>query len=428
MTSLRPRRSGGPLSRCVRPSRPSKESGQLIQHLGALSNTAILLCAVTGCGVDRTPAHSTLRDSAGVMIVETTEEDWPDGDSWQIDPQPVVTIGEAEGASEYNLFRVRGALRLDDGTIVVADAGNARIRFFNQDGHHIRSVGQRGEGPGDYQGIGLLGRCGRDSLVVWDAPRRRGTVLGSDGGFGRVFSIPSLGVGFVFIFDSWDDGSLLGVAVKGIMADSAQTGIQRVNALYFRFGLAGQVDSIGRFFDGESFVSSRYGLDVISMPFGFRAVRAAHGTDLYYGNSKTYEIRILSTEGDLKRVIRLMKPLRPLSDEQIDRYVERQLASETDPDRIRRMRALYEEVPFHDVLPAYGNLEVDTEGNLWVADYALAGESVTSWRVFDKEGTMLGKIDAPSELTIFEIGADYILGKSVDSLGIERVVLLRLRK
>jgi hypothetical protein len=41
---------------------------------------------------------------------------------------------------------------------------------------------------------------------------------------------------------------------------------------------------------------------------------------------------------------------------------------------------------------------------------------------------MLGKTDAPSELTIFEIGADYILGKSVDSLGIERVVLLRLRK
>ena len=74
--------------------------------------------------------------------------------------------------------------------------------------------------------------------------------------------------------------------------------------------------------------------------------------------------------------------------------------------------------------PAFSAIEVDRLGNLWVREYNLPGEEDRAlWTVFDPEGVALGFVETPLELVIYEIGADYILGKTMDELGVEYVQL-----
>jgi hypothetical protein len=48
--------------------------------------------------------------------------------------------------------------------------------------------------------------------------------------------------------------------------------------------------------------------------------------------------------------------------------------------------------------------------------------------VFDPEGRLLGSAEVPSNLTIFEIGPDYVLGVEIDELGVQRPVLYGLMR
>jgi hypothetical protein len=91
-------------------------------------------------------------------------------------------------------------------------------------------------------------------------------------------------------------------------------------------------------------------------------------------------------------------------------------------------RQVWDRVDFPDVTPAYDDLRVDSEGNLWVADYRPEGESVSSWTVFDPEGQMLGSIDMPDRLRVFEIGPDYLLGVWFDDFDVPQVRIHRLIK
>jgi hypothetical protein len=72
---------------------------------------------------------------------------------------------------------------------------------------------------------------------------------------------------------------------------------------------------------------------------------------------------------------------------------------------------------------------LDSEGNLWVQLYPLPTSSQRNeWSVFDPSGAWLGDVTVPSDLTMFEIGSDYILGIRRDELGVERMVLFSILK
>jgi hypothetical protein len=78
--------------------------------------------------------------------------------------------------------------------------------------------------------------------------------------------------------------------------------------------------------------------------------------------------------------------------------------------------------------PAYTDLRVDPEGNLWVQRFLRPGDDRNLWTVFAADGAMLGDIEIPTDLEITEIGADYVLGVSTDEMDVERVRLHRLLK
>jgi hypothetical protein len=221
-------------------------------RLGRLVATAWLL---VGCAPQDGPSGGVVvRDSAGIAIVEQPADAFEKAPTWSVGAQPTLSIGVEDGAPEYQFANARDAVRLDDGTVVVVEAAAGEIRFYDGTGRHIRSVGRKGEGPGEYMLPDLIAVVGRDSLVVGDLALRRGTLLGLDGTFGRGFSIPDAGGGFSEIEGVFSDGSLFVQLYRGYDPRELSDGWSRSTATYVRHSPVGVVDTIGEFFLEERYV------------------------------------------------------------------------------------------------------------------------------------------------------------------------------
>jgi hypothetical protein len=111
--------------------------------------------------------QSAVRDSADIRIVTSSAPLWTKESSWRLSRDPEYVVGVAAGP-DYALFNgVVGVVRQSSGVVVVADMGSAELRFFRGP-HHIRTVGRRGRGPGEFQQLFKLQAGLGDSLFAYD--------------------------------------------------------------------------------------------------------------------------------------------------------------------------------------------------------------------------------------------------------------------
>ena len=403
--------------------RTGAPSRWVIVGLLALGNAA--------CGAGEQPrVRAVVRDSAGITIVENSAPLWREEETWRLTTEPVVNIGVVVGEPEYQLHNVVGATRLDDGRIVVANGGTGEIRFYDPSGRFVSSVGRPGEGPGEFGSLGMLFRLG-DSLVAYDYQLRRTSVFDDKGTFARSFTLEAPpGHSGLSPRGALADRTLLVSTNRVFVYGEAQPGVVRDTVLYLRHDLDGAlVDSIGRFPGVQYVVRVTEGaMSVSSLPFGIRPLTAIHASGFFYGTSDRYEIRRYAADGTLEMLIRRVFEPRRVTPEDVTAYKEQVLTAMGQRNRqaVERMLA---DTPFPETMPAFAQLQVDGEGNLWVEEYrSPADRHPRRWTIFDPTGQMLGTIETPDRFTIFEIGEDYVLGRWIDNFDIEYVRLYGLIK
>ena len=82
------------------------------------------------------------------------------------------------GNPSYELFQIKGAVRLSDGSVVAMVAGSLEARKFGPDGTHQWTAGRGGEGPLEFRLPALLPTCSNDDrIVIHDGVARRITLL-----------------------------------------------------------------------------------------------------------------------------------------------------------------------------------------------------------------------------------------------------------
>lgn len=148
--------------------------------------TGLTLLVVAAC--DRAPepsATTTVRDSGGVAIVEVAA--MPSLPEWRVS-EPVIAVGGVDDRPEYELYNAHHALLLSDGGVVIANRGTRELRFYDGSGQHVRSVGRRGGGPGEYENMWGLVHLPGDSIGVWDWTSKRLTLYDAEGALGRTVS------------------------------------------------------------------------------------------------------------------------------------------------------------------------------------------------------------------------------------------------
>lgn len=77
-----------------------------------------------------------------------------------------------------------------------------------------------------------------------------------------------------------------------------------------------------------------------------------------------------------------------------------------------------------DSIPAFVSIQLGIDKSVWVREYPATDEDAPQrWIRFDAEGRFQCRSEIHHGLEVYEFGADYVLGKESDDLGVERVVL-----
>ncbi len=96
--------------------------------------------------------------------------------------EKIKEIGDIEAASEEVAFYMPLDIALDmAGNLYVLDTGNHRIQVFNPEGAFLRTIGRKGQGPGEFNFPGSLDIDAQGTLIVASPFIKRIQFLGPDG-------------------------------------------------------------------------------------------------------------------------------------------------------------------------------------------------------------------------------------------------------
>lgn len=406
-------------------------------HRGVRASFCILLAVAGGnvvgaCGPKGPVSGGAVqrRDSAGVEIVESGWPTWGEGEAWRISPEVLLRIGVVEGEAAYQFTGITGAVRLTDGTTVVADAGSEEVRFFGPDGEHVATVGRAGGGPGEFTGLSGLGKDASGGIWAYDFSLRRITWMDRTGG---IIGMTSLGLepAMLNAVGALPDSLFLLKQLWGAeeTSEASRTGLRRDPVAFVRFDPHGTlVDTVGLFPGREVYITEEDGRGVMSTPpFARNSSTTLLGDRLVVGTQDTFELLELDPEGTLLRLIRISGREAPIGPEELESYIQGRLRTVPPEDRPGVRRSL-QGMPVPESLPPYGAVKGDEAGNLWVGEWAMYPDLPERWEVFSPGGDWLGTVRTPRGFAPSDIGSDWVLGVERDELDVEYVALYRLIK
>ena len=410
--------------------------------------SATVIVATCGEAEDRGPA-SAVRDSAGVRIIESAAPVWGAGEQWRLSAEPTVEIrGDGDDTDEMPLdpasvFRAGEEIVVADGISV----GLHRLLVYDAAGRFLRTIGRGGQGPCEFAQLWWAQPYRGDSIAAYDYDDHDISIFAPDGSCGREVRFPqwhppiergtygySAGVDGAF-----DDGSFL-AQPYGYLDVSAGPGPAWYRHAFLRTPPDGVTyDSLGLFEIAQAYWT---GTSTGEYPFGAYGNRIVAGDGFYFGRGDVFEIRRYDPDGTLTDIIRRQfePQLVTARDraEYTDLYVEmiRNASSDHGGDEAAlRARARIEAATFAPAKPAFSDLVVDSDGNLWVQEYRhhLAIEAAGAlppvrWSVFDPEGRWLGDVEMAGRFTPKTIADGEVLGVWKDETGIAHVQAYRLQR
>ncbi len=356
--------------------------------VSALVLTAPLLCSA--CGEPALP----LREVA----------------AWTVDPMPLLEIRDDDLDGDVVLGIAEYVTRLPDGGVVVADRGLHSLRFFSSDGRLQRAVGRKGSGPGEFEYIRRANRCG-DSLFVEDVVGQRVGVYTLDGTLARTTTTREFGGGTAAFTSACNvDGVFVHLAFGG-QFDPAKRGRHREPVAVWLASAAR-----GRIAELDSVAGHEY----VAMGDGTvrgllrRTPHLAIGrARVYVGSADSGVVNVFTLDGAPGGVRRLPDADLRATAADIERAKRLDsMGQSAEEQAYTRAGWALDKPPA--TRPAYDAMLVDSEGYLWVRRYPTAGDTQTTWMVFDEEGEHVVSVALPATLMVHEIGPDYLAAIELD--------------
>ena len=406
----------------------------------------------------------TVRDSGGVEIVENHAPEYPAGRFWTIDPEPEIVLGGEEslgtdadtaGAAAdaaHLVWRVTGLARLADGRVAVLSGGNGQLHLFEPSGRLSKSIGRKGQGPGEFRRPEHLQYLPPDTLVVWD------TWFGPIASFdtaGALLRHRLIDLGKVMARTAANaespryplpDGSFVTVSTDEDPSSSHKTpppGFHRLPPMELvRIDSTHTPHSFGSWAGWEFWILESGRPTIAFYLVDTHVAPGGRPSTIFIADGAKNEIRQFSPDGALLRIIRratgpvpVTEKVRRAREEDFVRYHRDEGLDEDSARRDYGWKALNEMDLF---FPPIGSLLADAEGYLWVMEWSAeaSGETPGPWRglvapdqwsVFSPEGRWLGVVPAPPGFLCSNrgppcwMGRDFFLGVKRDEMGIERV-------
>jgi hypothetical protein len=304
-----------------------------------------------------------------------------------------------------------------DGQAYVADGKVAHVKVLSPDGTLQDSIGQSGDGPGEFnQPIDVyLGP--KDSLYVLDA------------GFAGHMSVFAPGHAFTYRKSVRAEGDplprrpieVLSVSEAGyVMAYSSPPLPNRGPQDYTvqKVSLAGAAgDTLLTYPPAQQLVERDGGsVSIIQIPFARRpAVKADEEGNIHYAWSDSLGVRVYGSGGELRRTVDLPYEPVPITEEDRERALE---------DYSEEARAaVLEEIP--ETKPAFKQFLVDDQGRYWFGRPTTDPDS-TDWWVADPDDKRIMTTTLPSTVEIEAVRDGSVYGQTTTDAGAPVLVRYRI--
>ena len=389
---------------------------------------SILLALLLVVSCDRGPDATTQMlpiDSAGVRIAESDPSS--SDATCTISEEPTLVIGDDETDERQWFSYVRGAGRLSDGSIVAADRATAEVRIYDETGRHLRSMGRKGEGPGEFDDPFQLWVVAGDTLWVGDsmAPWRY-NVFTAQGEFVRQVNLTP-----VFPNSSVQGG----VLDNGHSVNSRSKRARRENFTNPDTLLVQVHDPQGTLVGTLARMPDRSSGAVDEVPdfglfplFQSFAEADAVGSTIVLAHGRDTEVRVLDDDFNLRTIIRWFEPDREVTGADVRAWREDYTRSRNQPASVPWSRfddaRVSSNRPVADLFPSISTVMIGKDGRIWVRQYDRPRED-RGWLGFSPGGEFvchLGQLPG----SVWEFGNDYVLLLRESELGIQTVDLHRL--
>ena len=369
---------------------------------GVLVLTAHLALLATAFGTG--PAERGGRLAAQTVV----ESEAPRDPDLVLADHPLVRIGMVDGPEEYLFGNVTGAVRLEDGSIVVADEQSYAVRRYDATGQHMWTSGRQGEGPGEYGGLRLMRGCPGAAITVFDWHLDRVTHLDVDGNVLDTRPLNAIGVNPYGDLACSPDGDLIFAPWPESYPRVAPGEHHRWQMTLIR-ARGDNRDTLRSGIPG----TERTRLETGERPriWGRTMVFAVAPTGVWYGSADDYEIEHVDRTGRVTRIARWAGPDLTVTRERVDLFRDAWLARYEDAERRRRFEkeswpGIRDGLP--DRFPAYEALLPLEDGSVWVKTHGWRAPD-TEQHLLGPDGTWIQRLTMPSGSTLLDAGRDWVL-------------------
>jgi len=323
---------------------------------------------IVSCGKQHSEWKGTIEEIDGVTVVKNPKEPIHAADIFSLEEE--LSIGEIEGREEY-MFSAIWSIAVDEaGRIFVLDREDPHLRVFDRNGAFLRTIGRKGQGPGEFT-MPLSVSITRQNELVVDDMRSRLAFFSLEGEFKRNLQVATINL---LRIDIDSEGNLIGINIIR----------EEENPRY----------ELKKFDSDLNYLHSLDGsplpdLNAFNPFMGIVLSQIDNSDQVICGYPENYEIKIFDKEGNLKRkIIKDYDPVE-ITDEEIKE------ATKNIPPELKVSIPKYH--------TAYDRFIADDEGRIFVMTHEKVeqGEGFY-YDVFDPEGKFIAKIPLKTRPRLFK--------------------------
>jgi len=299
---------------------------------------------------------------------------------------------------EGNILLYRPGWHLVDrkGFVYICDLQDLKIKVFDPNGRLVRDIGQKGDGPGEFQNIGKIALLPDDRLIVLDWEAHRISLFDIEGKFINSHKFLNWSYDFFLTTNSTyvRDERIFGEKTKLVVKACDFSGNEILTYGDFEPHHSQEIKESGRRF-------------TVSRPYDVRSILAGDpkNTRLYHCMNDKYLIEVYNQNGKLFRKIdRPYKPL-PTRSEDKKKYLDG-FSNSSEAD----LALIDKNVEMPPVKTITDRLVVDDLGNLWIEtneEKEELGKSFIAYEIFNEDGIYETKVWLTLPPGIFKNGKMY---------------------
>lgn len=347
----------------------------------------------------------TITDEDGVEVIRNPVEPMIEGEILTLEEDLSITGGGEESSREMILDIT--ALAVDgSGRILVLDPKAVDIKFFDEDGNFVKTIGRKGGGPGEFLRPEALACSPSGEIVVLDGGRRILHVFDGDG-----IPIREIPVGQSFLFgpEFFPSG--------GMVMGHVEMGEEVRVKLYLTDDGA---NPVREYVDLFSFHMPK--MPLFLYRFGVNLLwHTAPGDFIVHGdlNDMDYRLAFLDTEGRTVRRINKAYEKIPLSSDESKALILEWFGQE--------LQTTMFQIESPDYYPPFQTFLVDEEGRIYVKRFeSLAHKDRHLIEIFGTDGKYLGDVTVPAAVVPMVIRNGLIYAIAEDEEGYKSVKRFRM--